>query len=167
MNILETRYLYMSYGMNTNRRAMEARCPLAKPMGGFYLPNYRLVFRGVADIVPEDGGVVPVVLWSITGKCLQALDRLEGYPHLYTRRKINHGWLTYMMQDKTQISKPNHNYYRMIEEGYKDFGLDDGALSQASDDAGGDFSPATSEMFGLILSNRDRDRDRDLIGVGL
>jgi gamma-glutamylcyclotransferase (GGCT)/AIG2-like uncharacterized protein YtfP len=81
----------MAYGMNTNRRAMEARCPLAKPMGGFYLPNYRLVFRGVADIVPEDGGVVPVVLWSITGKCLQALDRLEGYPHLYTRRKINHG----------------------------------------------------------------------------
>jgi hypothetical protein len=81
MSFLETRYLYMAYGMNTNRRAMEARCPLAKPMGGFYLPNYRLVFRGVADIVPEDGGVVPVVLWSITGKCLQALDRLEGYPH--------------------------------------------------------------------------------------
>ena len=40
---------YLAYGMNTNRDAMAARCPNAKPMGGFYLPNHRLIFRGVAD----------------------------------------------------------------------------------------------------------------------
>ena len=40
---------YLAYGMNTNRAAMRQRCPKAKPMGGFYLPNYRLIFRGVAD----------------------------------------------------------------------------------------------------------------------
>ena len=40
---------YLAYGMNMNRVAMRQRCPKAKPMGGFYLPNHRLIFRGVAD----------------------------------------------------------------------------------------------------------------------
>ena len=44
---------YLAYGMNTNKEAMAHRCPKAKPMGGFYLPNYRLIFRGVADDGPR------------------------------------------------------------------------------------------------------------------
>lgn len=128
-------HLYMAYGMNTNRDAMAARCPDAQPLGGFYLPNYRLVFRGVADIIPDDNSIVPVVLWSITDRCLAALDRLEGYPTLYTRRKINGGWLTYMMNDKSTMAPPSHHYYRMIEEGYRDFGLDDWCLRSAEAEA--------------------------------
>ena len=124
--------LYMSYGMNTNRDAMANRCPRAKPLGGFYLPNYRLVFRGVADIVPDDNAAVPVVLWDITEQCLQALDRLEGFPHLYTRKQINGGWITYMMNDKTIFGPLPSSYYRMIEEGYRDFGLDDWRLREAA-----------------------------------
>ena len=79
---------YLSYGMNTNLESMKARCPDAEPMGGFYLPNYRLVFRGVADLIPDDNCAAPVVLWKITTKCLRSLDRVEGYPTLYNRRKL-------------------------------------------------------------------------------
>ena len=123
--------LYMAYGMNTNRDAMSVRCPKAKPLGGFYLPDTRLVFRGVADIVPDTETICPVVLWEITLDCLRSLDQLEGYPHLYNRRKINTDWIVYEMNDKTQNSPPNGGYYKMIEDGYKDFGLDDYKLRVA------------------------------------
>jgi hypothetical protein len=88
---------YLAYGMNTNREAMAARCPKAKPMGGFYLPDHRLIFRGVADFRQDHDNILPVVLWEITHDCLRALDRLEGYPTLYDRRKINGEWMIYDM----------------------------------------------------------------------
>ena len=118
---------------------MAARCPKAKPLGGFYLPDTRLVFRGVADIMPDENTICPVVLWDITPDCLRALDRLEGYPTFYGRRKINTDWIVYEMNDKTRTSPPNSGYYKMIEDGYKNFGLDDYclrvALSEAEDRA--------------------------------
>ena len=123
--------LYMAYGMNTNRDAMAVRCPKAKPLGGFYLPDTRLVFRGVADIVPDTETICSVVLWEITLDCLRSLDQLEGYPHLYNRRKINTDWIVYEMNDKTRNRPPNGGYYKMIEDGYKDFGLDDYKLRVA------------------------------------
>ena len=127
--------LYMAYGMNTNRDAMKVRCPKAKPLGGFYLPDTRLVFRGVADIVPDREHICPVVLWEITDDCLRALDRLEGYPTFYGRRKMNGDWITYEMNDKSRTSPPNGGYYKMIDDGYNDFGLDDYWLRRALADA--------------------------------
>jgi hypothetical protein len=127
---------YLAYGMNTNRHAMANRCPKAKPMGGFYLPKHRLVFRGVADFRQDVDMVLPVVLWEISHDCLRSLDALEGYPHLYDRRKINGEWLIYDMNgDKGAIREPSMHYYDMIEEGYKDFGLDDWYLRAASKEA--------------------------------
>ena len=88
----------------------------------------------VADIVPDEGSVVPVVLWDITDDCLAALDRLEGYPNLYTRKIINGGWLAYMMVNKSREAAPGEHYYRMIEQGYRDAGLDDWHLIKAARD---------------------------------
>jgi len=51
------------------------------------------------------------------------LDKLEGYPHLYNRRKINTDWIVYEMNDKSRTSPPNGGYYKMIEDGYKDLAL--------------------------------------------
>ena len=128
---------YMAYGMNTNRESMRARCPDAEPLGGFYLPNYRLVFRGVADLIPDDDCAAPVVLWKFTSKCLRSLDGLEGFPTFYTRRKINDSkWICYFMVNKTNYSAPHDGYYNMIGEGYRDFGLDDWALRFAAEEAG-------------------------------
>jgi len=127
---------YLAYGMNTNRAAMASRCPKAKPMGGFYLPDHRLVFRGVADFRHDIDMVLPVVAWEITHDCLRALDKLEGYPTLYDRRKINNDWLIYDMNgNKGDLGQPSKYYYDMIAEGYRDFGLDDWYLRAAAKDA--------------------------------
>tara|TARA_S200002703_G_scaffold38775_1_gene34010 strand:- start:666 stop:1067 length:402 start_codon:yes stop_codon:yes gene_type:complete len=127
---------YLAYGMNMNREAMAVRCPKAKPMGGFYLPDHRLVFRGVADFRYDSDMVLPVVAWEITHDCLRALDRLEGYPTLYDRRKINGAWLIYDMNgNKNDLGKPSGHYYNMIAEGYRDFGLDDWYLRAAAKEA--------------------------------
>lgn len=124
--------LYLAYGMNTNREAMRERCPRAKPLGGFFLPNHRLVFRGVADYVYDYDCILPVVLWEITHDCLKALDKLEGYPTLYNRVKVNeHRWWIYGMNDKSRTATPSRHYYDMIQQGYKDFGLDDYQLRGA------------------------------------
>ena len=112
------------------------RCPKAKPMGGFYLPNHRLIFRGVADFRHDVDAILPVVLWDITEDCLRSLDKLEGYPHHYNRRKVNGEWIIYDMNgNKNHLSVPSGGYYHMIESGYKYFGLDDYNLRAALRDA--------------------------------
>ena len=127
---------YLAYGMNTNREAMAYRCPKAKPMGGFYLPNHRLIFRGVADFRVDKDAILPVVLWQITDDCLAALDMLEGYPDHYDRRVINREWIIYDMNgNKNHLYKPSGGYYNMIQDGYKYFGLDDYNLRSAKRDA--------------------------------
>ena len=127
---------YLAYGMNTNRESMAVRCPKAKPMGAFYLPDTRLTFRGVADIRMDPDAVLPVVAWEITHDCLRSLDKLEGYPHLYDRRKVNGVWWIYDMNgNKNQLRTPSGGYYHMIEQGNKDFGLDDYYLRAALEDA--------------------------------
>ena len=127
---------YLANGMNMNLRAMRERCPKAKPLGGFYLPDTRLIFRGVADIRKDSDCILPVVLWDISHDCLRALDKLEGYPRLYDRRKVNGDWWIYDMNgNKGEISKPSNFYYDMISQGYEDFGLDDYFLRSALRDA--------------------------------
>ena len=52
------RTLYFAYGANTNTEAMAGRCPLAAPHGKMMLRDHRLMFRGVADVVPHEGRTV-------------------------------------------------------------------------------------------------------------
>ena len=42
--------LYGAYGSNLNLKQMHIRCPNAKPVCSFYLENFNLVFKGVADL---------------------------------------------------------------------------------------------------------------------
>ena len=65
-----------------------------------------------------------------------SLDHLEGYPTLYNRRKINGGWLVYEMNDKNYVGPPSQHYFDMIQEGYRDFGLDDYNLRTAAYESG-------------------------------
>ena len=128
--------LYLAYGMNTNREAMASRCPRAKALGGFYLPNHRLVFRRYADFEYNSNHILPVVVWEITGDCLKELDKLEDYPRLYNRKKISErGFWIYNMNDQSGTKPPSDEYYRLIEQGYKDFDLDDYQLRVARHEA--------------------------------
>ena len=86
--------LYAAYGSNLNLEQMEYRCPYAVPLGTAELAGYRLLFRGgrdgsaVATVEPMGGGSVPVLLWEITPRDEEALDRYEGWPRLYCKETV-------------------------------------------------------------------------------
>ena len=128
--------LYLAYGSNMNVGQMAHRCPNATPLGGFYLPDYRLVFRGVADIDRSEGDAVPVALWKVTEECLASLDIYEGVESgLYERINLGHyfepnAFMTYSMKS-VAIRRPSKWYYNTIHEGYKDFGLSTDFLKNA------------------------------------
>lgn len=115
--------LYIAYGSNMNKGQMEFRCPKAKPIGACFLDGWRLVFRGVADIIQDKNAKVPVALWDLTKECEKALDRYEGVPRLYHKVYLkgkDKTFLTYCMNSDT-FALPSINYFESIQEGYKDF----------------------------------------------
>ena len=83
--------LYFAYGSNINLEQMEHRCPDAQLVGPVTLQNYELQFRGsgFATVSPKKGSVVHGLLWKLTPKSEQALDRYEGYPRHYTNSTKN------------------------------------------------------------------------------
>lgn len=134
--------LYFAYGSNLNVAQMRLRCPNAVPFARFNYPNWKLAFRGVADIVPEPGAVVNGGLWRITAACEWALDRYEGvssglytkeyftviYTDAETGEKKIEDCLVYVMGRGSSFEKPWTGYLNTIREGYKDFGLDEAPL---------------------------------------
>ena len=117
--------LYLAYGSNLNLGQMRQRCPRAEALYSATLDNYRLVFRGVADLIRDEGSVCEVGLFNITAQCEEALDLYEGFPHLYGKQIIEMGGedvMTYTM-NTGKLSPPSDVYYNSIFEGYEDFGL--------------------------------------------
>ena len=130
--------LYFAYGSNLNLSQMQRRCPAATPLGKLYLPKWRLVFRGVADIVPDDDATVPGGLWQLTPACEAALDRYEGWhPNnngMYAKEFVEvdgHGNVMIYTMNSTGICPPPVYYFDGIRQGYKDFGLKSAALKEA------------------------------------
>lgn len=126
--------IYLAYGSNLNKSQMRVRCPNATPKGFILLPDYRLVFKGVADMIPAKGLHCPVGLWEITDKCEKALDRYEGFPSLYRKEyfvnKDGTEFMAYVMNSHG-LGLPPTTYYQGILQGYKDFGIDQTYLSDA------------------------------------
>ncbi len=128
--------IYLAYGSNLNMRQMRQRCPRATPIAKFLLQDWRLVFRGVADIIEEPGAEVAVGAWRITRECEAALDRYEGFrahdPEGSMYRKVyidmnepisgEHRVMFYTM-NSTGIMPPSEGYFDSILEGYNDFRL--------------------------------------------
>ena len=127
--------LYFAYGSNLNKSQMALRSPTAKALGSAYFPNWRLVFRGVADIEEGDEhDLLPVGIWSIEESDEAALDRYEGVSSgLYRKVEIN-GMLTYRM-NQSGIHSPSSYYFDTILNGYRDFSLDTSELYNARDNA--------------------------------
>ncbi len=103
---------------------MALRCPKAIKVGPDYISGWKLVFRNVADIIPTENKrtKLPIGIWKITSECEKALDRYEGYPHLYGKIEVK-GFMTYKMNSKA-LGLPSERYFNTILEGYKDFDLD-------------------------------------------
>ena len=75
--------LYGAYGSNLNLKQMQRRCPGAYPLYSFYLDNYSLVFKGVADLEKQVGSISFMAVYEITKLCEVALDMYEEYPDVY------------------------------------------------------------------------------------
>ncbi|WP_270809999.1 gamma-glutamylcyclotransferase family protein [Hungatella effluvii] len=134
----EQKKLYIAYGSNLNLSQMEMRCPTATVMGPGKIEGYELLFRGVATVEPKKGGRVPVLLWNISPRDEAALDRYEGWPHLYRKEIMDVEMegntisaMVYVMNDIRSLSLPTENYYKAIENGYKTSGFDTAILEQA------------------------------------
>ena len=57
--------LYFAYGSNINLDQMAFRCPAAQVVSPVTLNGYRLLFRGVATIVPDPVAQVKGLLANI------------------------------------------------------------------------------------------------------
>lgn len=85
---------YFAYGSNMNLNQMAFRCPDAEVVGPVRLEGYCLAFcmngggNGVATIFPEQGSFVDGVLWRISKRDEQCLDRYEGFPYLYGKEAV-------------------------------------------------------------------------------
>ena len=129
--------IYIAYGSNMNLEQMKRRCPKAIPIGKTLLEDYKLEFRGVANIIECPGEKVPVALWEITDECERALDRYEGYPRLYRKEYIpiningkEKMGMVYVM-NYGRIAPPNKYYLDIIKQGYKDFNIKTDILEKA------------------------------------
>jgi hypothetical protein len=122
---------YLAYGSNLNKEQMAHRCPGAVPVGAAMIEGYQLVFRrGVLTIEPKEGSSVPVGIWKISAADEKSLDRYEGYPKFYIKKKFDIG-MAYIMVDGHPIQKPSDAYLLTVTKGYADFGFDQQILKEA------------------------------------
>jgi len=116
--------LYFAYGANLNLANMSGRCPQAKKLCSLDLPDWRLVFKGVADIEVAPYNTVHGLLWEITDRCEASLDIFEGYPRLYRKEYFTveiHGEIHDVMfykMNREGYSMPSQSYFETIEDGY-------------------------------------------------
>lgn len=139
--------LYLAYGSNLNLEQMEYRCPYATPLGTAGLSGYRLLFRGgkngaVATVEPAEGSSVPVLLWEITPRDEEALDRYEGYPHFYRKETVTVELggkpveaMVYIMNEGPPLGIPSGYYLEVIIDGYTSAGFDPAVLERAVRDS--------------------------------
>lgn len=131
--------LYVAYGSNLNTGQMAYRCPWASVYGKGHIDGYELLFRRVATIEKKEGSKVPVGVWRIFPDDEIALDRYEGYPHLYRKEIVTVDMgkekvdaMVYIMnEDQGRYALPNKSYYGTIMGGYEDIGLDTRYLKTA------------------------------------
>lgn len=128
--------LYIAYGSNLNREQMVRRCPGATLVGPAELKGYDLLFRGrrnaaVATVEPLEGGAVPVLLWDIRERDHMALDRFEGWPHVYGKALEIVEFegkpvpaLTYVKTGMLEFGSPSREYLNTIRHGYEAAGFD-------------------------------------------
>lgn len=135
--------LYIAYGSNLNLSQMAERCPTAEAIGKAVLRGWRLAFRGVATIERCAGYTVPVLVWRLQPRDEDALDRYEGWPHLYRKEalKVTLGGrrrtaMVYLINEgRHPYSPPSKAYLETILHGYEAAGFDQGILFRAAGEA--------------------------------
>lgn len=135
--------LYAAYGSNTNLEQMAYRCPTAKVVGTGIIEDWRLVFNYHADIIPQRGGEVSVLVWDIdSDREWETLRRYEGYPKYYIEKTVpvtmengsTKDCIVYVMAtDRKGFCFPSVDYWNVIMDGFIANGMDVGYLWEALD----------------------------------
>ncbi|NLI13784.1 gamma-glutamylcyclotransferase family protein [Pelotomaculum propionicicum] len=156
--------LYIAYGSNLNLPQMACRCPTARVVGTSEIRDYELLFRGgrqnaVATVELLSGGRVPVLLWMLKEKDLQALDYYEGYPNFYRKEILDvelkgktFPAMVYVMNDGHPFGAPSDYYLNAILEGYESAGFDTEVLERAVERSirlAGERQPEQENLFDL------------------
>jgi len=143
----ERRSLYFAYGSNLDLAQMRHRCPRARLLGAAVLTGYRLGFAGqsaawggaVATVWRDGMSQVPGLLWGLSAEDMAALDRYEGHPVAYQRRRLlvwsaegrrRHAFV-YVKEDG-EAASPSEVYFGVIWRAYRQCGFDVGALALAA-----------------------------------
>ena len=129
---------YFAYGANLDLNGMGRRASGCDRISRATLPDYRLVFRGVADVEPTAGEKVRGALYRITPQHLRALDSFEGYPRLYIRKEVivvpDAGEpviaTIYQMAGRKGYSPPHASYLDTILSGCRDWGIEEEYIRQ-------------------------------------
>ena len=134
--------LYFAYGSNLNLGQMAVRCPQAQLIERTVLEGYELAFRcGVLTILPKEDGRVDGLLWKVNAWDEWALDRYEGYPHLYTKERLSvqtgNGLQTVVAYVMTapyceKAQPPTSTYLQTVLTGYRMAGFDPDAVLRAA-----------------------------------
>ena len=131
----QKRTLYFAYGANLNLDGMKYRCPGFKPIASAVCPDYRFAFKGVADIEICPGENVYGALYLLNRKHMQALDRFEGFPRLYIKKKVlvkildglkPDNWTlatVYVMRNRNNYGTPSPGYLNTILTGCQQWEL--------------------------------------------
>ena len=131
--------LYFAYGSNVNAAQMRRRCPSSAVVAIARLRGWRLTFAGwskrwqggVATLERKKGSEVVGVLYRVSETDLEKLDRYEGAPFFYRRRRVRVQVdgsgevveaITYVLRGHER-ALPAAEYVRTIAEGYRFFGL--------------------------------------------
>jgi len=130
--------IYFAYGYNTNSQHMARRCPDAVCLGPARLLDHKFRFAYHADVVRARRNTVNGVLWRLTPQCLRNLDRFEGYPVYYKRKRLlaKQGTkfrkaIVYTMTRKGDINLPGSEYLTALLQGYQEHGVDNRQIYRA------------------------------------
>lgn len=159
--------LYIAYGSNINLQQMSFRCPRSSPLGVATVKGWELEFRSVATIVPNKNAEVPVLLWELDPRDIPALNKYEGWPHLYRQENIELEFngekisgMAYLM-NRGQISPPSQGYMQTIWDGYKANGMDTSYLVEAAAKAYDYASDINLEYDEVYDRGIDEEEDED------
>jgi gamma-glutamylcyclotransferase (GGCT)/AIG2-like uncharacterized protein YtfP len=134
---MSTKHFYFAYGMNTDTEAMALRTGTPLAIGRGMVRDHAFRFAIHADVFPKPGTNTFGVLWELDDDQLASLDKREGYPYYYNRKKVTveaggqsyEAWM-YFMTPGHVSQPPYQSYYDMLSRGYTTF---DVPLSQIED----------------------------------
>ena len=135
---MDKKILYAAYGSNINLEQMAYRCPNSTVAGTAMLKGYELQFRHHATIELNVDAEVPILLWELDSQDERFLDKYEGWPKYYRKESITlelNGEsveaMIYIMNGDRPLESPTAQYYDIIEQGYRENGLDTSYLETA------------------------------------